>query len=277
MEGMVDQLKLKVIDTLTTTLESARKHAEVVEVKVVNCETNLVECPLVEKDVGVLRVAVDSCDMNLVDCLVVRKENSKPKHFTFTETEPSTMEHLVNACAFHTEKMGLKGEDKQIANENSDFDTLLKLQMIKASKVNVVKGDGKLILGKVFENIRRIKKPALLGLDENKTGWMLDDHLNVWIDLLWRFRPGNADWSIVGPHFCSSILSDQMPLFYASNKRYPVPWSDVEKVYIPLNNTKTYWALAELELRTSVITIYDSMTPRKRNKKLPIQENKDCG
>ncbi|GKD51325.1 hypothetical protein Tco_1280301 [Tanacetum coccineum] len=99
---MFDQLKSKVIDTLTTTLEFARNHAEVVEAEVVNCETNLVECPLVEKDVGVLCVVVDSCDMNLVDCLVVHKENSEPKHFTFTDTQPSTMEHLVNACAFDT-------------------------------------------------------------------------------------------------------------------------------------------------------------------------------
>ncbi|GKE12789.1 hypothetical protein Tco_1416340 [Tanacetum coccineum] len=97
---MFDQLKSKVIDTLTTTLESARNHAEVVEAEVVNCETNLVECLLVEKYVGVLRVAVDSCDMNLVDCPVVHKENSEPKHFTFTDTQPSTMEHLANACAF---------------------------------------------------------------------------------------------------------------------------------------------------------------------------------
>ncbi|GJZ13828.1 phospholipase-like protein [Tanacetum coccineum] len=400
IEGMVNQLKSKVIDTLTTTLESARKHVEVVESEVVNCESNSDENPLVEKDVGVLRVAVDNCDMNLVDCPVVHKENSEPKQFTFTATQPSTMEHLVNACAFvsppfpfydslkadkcvepaqdtndtdddymnfennpsqyclnnmtigieedtqngeltvslyeepqketakcfeHTKKMGLRGEDKQIANENSDLDTLLKLQMIKASEVNVVKGDGKLVLGKVFENYGRIKKPgifkqlsymqqrpttpqvkkkrkrngvrpkqlykflwvnygivvdehfwlALLGLDENRTRWMLDDHLNVWIDLLWRFSPANADWSIVGPNFCPSILCGQMPLFYASNKRYPVPWSDVEKVYIPLNNPKTHWALAELELRTGVITVYDSMTPRKRNKKLPIQENRE--
>ncbi|GKD54181.1 hypothetical protein Tco_1287568 [Tanacetum coccineum] len=100
MEGMFDKLKSKVIDTLTTTLESVRNHAEVVEAEVVNCETNLVECPLVEKDVGVLRVAVDSCDMNLVYCPVVHKENLEPKHFTFTDTQPSTMEHLVNAYAF---------------------------------------------------------------------------------------------------------------------------------------------------------------------------------
>ncbi|GKE52165.1 hypothetical protein Tco_1487321, partial [Tanacetum coccineum] len=145
----------------------------------------------------------------------------------------------VNKWGKRSEKMGLRREDKQIANENSDFDTLLKdgnmnldkliadvtksknksLQMIKASEVNVVRGDGK----------------PVLGLDENRTGWMLDD-------------VANADWSIIGPHFCPSILSGQMSLFYASNKRYHVPWSDVEKVYIPLSNLKTHWALAELEL-----------------------------
>ncbi|GJW65962.1 phospholipase-like protein [Tanacetum coccineum] len=268
MEGMFDQLKLKVIHTLTTTLESERKHAEVVDAEVVNCETNLVECPLVEKDIGVLRVAVDSSDMNLVDCPVVHKENSEPKHFTFTDTHTSTMKHLVNACAFvshpfpfydilkadkcieppqdtndtdddymdfennpsqycldnmtigieedtqngeltHTEKMGLRGEDKQIANENSDFDTLLKDGNMNLDKLiaDVTKSKNKSVLRRNCKrNPTKVTVPtcmksflrngvrpkqlykfpwvnygivvdehfwlALLGLDENRTGWL---------------------------------------------------------------------------------------------------------
>nr|GFC60874.1 hypothetical protein [Tanacetum cinerariifolium] len=35
------------------------------------------------------------------------------------------------------------------------------LQTIKASEVNVVKGDGKPILARVYENIRRIEKPGI--------------------------------------------------------------------------------------------------------------------
>ncbi|GJW28333.1 hypothetical protein Tco_0045208 [Tanacetum coccineum] len=204
MNGMVDHIKSKVIDTLTTTFESARKHTEVVEAEVVNCETNLVECPVVKKDVGVLCAAVVSCKMNLFDCPVVQEDISDPKNLTYRDTQPSTMEHLVNACAFFSPPLpfydSLKADkfvepaqvkdtqngeltvslyEEQITNDNSDFDKLLKdgnmnldkliadvtksenksLQMIKASEVNVVKGDGKPVLGKVFEAIRRIKKP----------------------------------------------------------------------------------------------------------------------
>ncbi|GJW87533.1 retrotransposon protein, putative, ty1-copia subclass [Tanacetum coccineum] len=426
MKGMVDQLKSKVIDTLTSTFfYDVHKHAKVAESEVVNCETNLVERPLVQKDVGVFGVAVDICDMNLVDCLVVEKENSEQKQCSFTYTQPSSIEHLFNACAFVSPPLPIFDSPKahkcveptKDTNDTSDdfmdnednpsqycldnmeigieedshngeltisvyeelnflcirmshdgnmnLDKLIAdvtkyenkfLQMIKASKVNVVKGNGKPVLAEVYENIRRIKKPGifkrysymqqrpttpqvkkkrkrfnnlspiefsvtppfevdcsqqtlppfkdfyfqvlrrhcksnprkvtvltfmksflrngvrpkqlykfpwvnygivvdehfwltLLGLDENKSGWMLDDTS--------KGRLGHR-WA----SFCPSILSGQMPLFYASNKRYPVTWSDVEKVYIQLNNPKTHWALGELELRTGVNTVYDFMTPR---------------
>nr|GFB85067.1 hypothetical protein [Tanacetum cinerariifolium] len=103
MKEVVDQLKSKVIDTLTSTfISDVHKHVEVAQSEVVNCETNLVERSLVENDVGVFGVVVDICDMNLVDCLVAEKENSKPKQCSFTDTQPSSMEHLFNAYAFDT-------------------------------------------------------------------------------------------------------------------------------------------------------------------------------
>ncbi|GJY76276.1 hypothetical protein Tco_0481392, partial [Tanacetum coccineum] len=206
MKGMVDQLKTKVIDSLTTTLKSVVEHVRVVQAEVVNCEMNLVDCPVVEKDVGVVQAEVVNCEMNLVDFPVVEKDVgvvqgevvncemnlvdwpvvekdvSDPKNLSYRDTHPSLMDHLINACAYvspplpfydclivdnfgepsqHNEKMDFTLEDKEIVNENSDFDKLLKLQMIKESEVNVVKGDGKPILDKVFEGIRRIKKPGI--------------------------------------------------------------------------------------------------------------------
>ncbi|GKB85180.1 hypothetical protein Tco_0957452 [Tanacetum coccineum] len=293
MKGMVDQLKKKVIDSLTTIVESVVEHvgvpqAEVVNCKmnfvdclvvekddgvvqakvvnyemnlvdcpvvekdvgvvqgeVVNCEMNLVDCPVVEKDVGVVQGEVVNCEMNLVDCPVVEKDVSDPKKLSCRDTQPSPLDHLINACAYVSpplpfydilkadnfgepsqvnndfddymdikndpskycldnmtigieedtrsgeltvslimKKIDFMLEDNEIVNENNDFDKLLKdgninidkliadvtnsanqsiwLQMIKASEVNVVKGDGKPILGKVFEAIGRIKKPDKL-------------------------------------------------------------------------------------------------------------------
>nr|GEU86190.1 reverse transcriptase domain-containing protein [Tanacetum cinerariifolium] len=188
-----------------------KKDVGVVQNEVVNCETNLVDYPLVEKDVGVVHDEVSNCEMNLVDWPVVEKDVSDPKNLSYRDTQPSPMDHLINACAYvnndlddyidiendplkycldnmtidieedtrsgklivslyeepkkdpakylqHNEKIDFMLEDKEIVNENNDFDKLLKLQMIKASKVNVVKGDGKPILDKVFEGIGRIKK-----------------------------------------------------------------------------------------------------------------------
>ncbi|GKC61902.1 hypothetical protein Tco_1089500 [Tanacetum coccineum] len=84
-----------------------------------------------------------------------------PSQYCLDNMEIGIEEDSHNDELIHTEKMGSKGQDKQLANKNSDFDTLLKLQMIKASDVNVVKGDGKPVLAEVYENIRRIKKPDI--------------------------------------------------------------------------------------------------------------------
>nr|GEX30410.1 phospholipase-like protein [Tanacetum cinerariifolium] len=111
----------------------------------------------------------------------------------FWDTQPSTMEHLVSACAFVSPPLPFSDSLKpdkfvepaqvtsviddciDIENNPSKYcldnmtigieeDTQngeLTLQMIKTSEVNVVKGDGKPVLGKVFEGIRRIKKPGI--------------------------------------------------------------------------------------------------------------------
>ncbi|GJX21108.1 hypothetical protein Tco_0223785 [Tanacetum coccineum] len=163
MNGMVVQLKSKVIDTLTTTFESARKHAEVVEAKVVNYETNLVECLVVEKDVRVLRAVVFSYEMKLVDFPVVQEDIPDPKNLTlkadkfvepsqvtndiedYMDIENDPSKYCLDNLTIGIEEDTQNGEltvslyEEQIANDNSNFDKLLKSQMIKASEVNVVK------------------------------------------------------------------------------------------------------------------------------------------
>ncbi|GKB50113.1 phospholipase-like protein [Tanacetum coccineum] len=72
----------------------------------------------------------------------------------------------------------------------------------------------------------------------------------------------------------SAILGSGMPIYHANAKIGRVPWTDVEKVYFPLNEPKLHWALAELHIYTGVIILYDSMTLRKRNKDALIVENR---
>nr|GEV38298.1 phospholipase-like protein [Tanacetum cinerariifolium] len=99
------------------------------------------------------------------------------------------------------------------------------------------------------------------------------EHIELWVELLWRFRAPDVDWALAGPHFCPAIIGDGMPVYISKAKGRSVSWIDVDKVYFPLNEPELHWALAELHLCTGVIIIYDSMTPRKRNKNSPIVEN----
>ncbi|GKA22062.1 hypothetical protein Tco_0708024 [Tanacetum coccineum] len=148
MNGMVDQLKSKVIDTLTTTFESTCAHAEVVEAEVVNCKTNLVECLIVEKDVGVSHTAVRYTAFNngtLVNaCAFVSHplpfyDNLKADKFVesaqvtndidgYMEIENDPSKYCLDHLTIGIEEDTQNGEltvslyEEQIANDNSDFD-----------------------------------------------------------------------------------------------------------------------------------------------------------
>ncbi|GKC60205.1 phospholipase-like protein [Tanacetum coccineum] len=84
-------------------------------------------------------------------------------------------------------------------------------------------------------------------------------HLDLWIDLMWSLKPPEADWAIVSPHFSRCILFGIMPDYFSNGHMYPLPWQAVEKVYFLVNEPKTHWCLAELEIRTGVVTFYDSL------------------
>ncbi|GJV20120.1 phospholipase-like protein [Tanacetum coccineum] len=90
-------------------------------------------------------------------------------------------------------------------------------------------------------------------------GWLTDQHLDLWIDLMWSLRPPEADWAIVSPHFSTCILNGMMQDYFSNGHMYPLPWIAVEKVYFPVNEPKEHWCLAQLEIRTGVVTFYDSL------------------
>ncbi|PWA38600.1 phospholipase-like protein [Artemisia annua] len=75
-----------------------------------------------------------------------------------------------------------------------------------------------------------------------------------------------------------------------ANKMYKFPWGGCDIVvndefWLALlgldrkngwltDMPRTHWALAELQISTGTVTLYDSLAPRKRQKNLPIQENR---
>nr|GEW54808.1 phospholipase-like protein [Tanacetum cinerariifolium] len=99
---------------------------------------------------------------------------------------------------------------------------------------------------------------GLSALDDNRKGWLLDEHIDLWVTYLWLTRQTDIDWVMVSSCFLPLLLQGSMPLFYANNDIYPVPWSNVERVFIPINEPLRHWSLAMFHICLGVVTFYDS-------------------
>ncbi|GJU71055.1 RNA-directed DNA polymerase, eukaryota [Tanacetum coccineum] len=82
----------------------------------------------------------------------------------------------------------------------------------------------------------------LVGRSSSKRGWLADD-------------------AMASPYLSDMLSRYELPLYYADGIKYGVPWfaSGVEKVYFPVNEKDFHWCLAELHIRSGVITFYDSL------------------
>nr|GEY37992.1 phospholipase-like protein [Tanacetum cinerariifolium] len=67
---------------------------------------------------------------------------------------------------------------------------------------------------------------GLCGLDDHHKGWLVDE---------------------------GSLLK-----FYANNDLYPIGWSDVEWVFIPINEPQRHWSLAMFHICSGIVIFYDS-------------------
>ncbi|GKC43837.1 phospholipase-like protein, partial [Tanacetum coccineum] len=98
-------------------------------------------------------------------------------------------------------------------------------------------------------------------VSENADVWWLglvDDHIELWVWYMWHFRKSFDDWSMVSCYFLTLLLQDSMPLFYATDEIYPLAWRDVEQVFIPINEPKRHWSLAQFHIQSGNVTFYDS-------------------
>ncbi|GKD29631.1 hypothetical protein Tco_1240409, partial [Tanacetum coccineum] len=53
----------------------------------------------------------------------------------------------------------------------------------------------------------------LVGRSHNKRGWLLDGHLEIWIDYVWHFKQANDDWAMASPYLSDMLLRCEFPLF----------------------------------------------------------------
>ncbi|GJZ31627.1 phospholipase-like protein [Tanacetum coccineum] len=71
---------------------------------------------------------------------------------------------------------------------------------------------------------------SLVCLDPPRQGWLLDEHIDLWVDYMWHVRPNDANWAM----------------------------TKADKVFIPINEPGQHWCLAEFDIVSGVVTFYDS-------------------
>ncbi|GKC26233.1 phospholipase-like protein [Tanacetum coccineum] len=106
--------------------------------------------------------------------------------------------------------------------------------------------------------VKRSFWESLVCLDPTRQGWLLDEHIDLWVDCMWHVRPHNASWAIISSYFVQLLLQNSMSLWYVNGEMYPIAWTKVDKVFIPINETRQHWFLAEFDIKSGVVTFYDS-------------------
>ncbi|GJZ44104.1 phospholipase-like protein [Tanacetum coccineum] len=82
-----------------------------------------------------------------------------------------------------------------------------------------------------------------------------DDYIvdrNFWLKLV-CLDPARKGWLTE-----ELLLQKGMPLFYANGERYTTPWSEVDQVFIPINETGEHWCLAQFHIMSGEVTFYDT-------------------
>ncbi|PWA89913.1 phospholipase-like protein [Artemisia annua] len=88
--------------------------------------------------------------------------------------------------------------------------------------------------------------------------WSKEPHIELWVEYMLHFRPAEADWAMVTPYFVQLLLQDSIPVWYANGDKYKIHWADVEQVFMPINEKDKHWFVANLHIKTGVVTCYDS-------------------
>ncbi|GJR76436.1 phospholipase-like protein [Tanacetum coccineum] len=224
--GRVDKLRTKLVQTLTSNPSRATLCDDSLKQNDSNGEP--LNCYYQESQQGSLQNLVKALESELepdVSCLQV--DNFDVARFDDAVKDNDEMEHAIDV---DNEEGKYCLDDMSIGFEEDKSNGEIK------SEIDV----------EDHENIESTEY-------DSETMAPFTEHIELWVELLWRFRAPDADWALAGPHFCPAILGGGMPVYISKVKGRCVPWTDVEKVYFPLNQPEVHWALAELHLRTGVL------------------------
>ncbi|KAL4589968.1 hypothetical protein LXL04_002881 [Taraxacum kok-saghyz] len=110
---------------------------------------------------------------------------------------------------------------------------------------------------------------VLIGEKEN--GWLENTHIAVWVNLLNEKWQPEDDWTIMSPNYftLSRELKTWISCAKGDDKDFKCrPWKDVDRVFIPINITRSHWILGELSLQTMKVRVFDSSLSMRSLQKL---------
>nr|GEW61939.1 hypothetical protein [Tanacetum cinerariifolium] len=142
-----------------------------------------------------------------------------------TKTSPFIETRVVNSTSkCIADVMDIKNMTVAIESHSSEL-----YQIKNMSEEKVVKVNDTPSLKTSFRIVRKQEK-----LESTKySGESISpfsEYLELWVELLWRFRTPDADWSLADLHFCPAILGGGIPIYIANAKRGRESWTDVDKV-----------------------------------------------
>ncbi|GJV06711.1 phospholipase-like protein [Tanacetum coccineum] len=101
-----------------------------------------------------------------------------------------------------------------------------------------------------------------------EVGWLSDDQINCWMELIIRARPPGARYTVAKTGMSSLHMGSQkfiletdehiIGMLDGSSRLYP-SWDDVDIVYMPLHCNGNHWVTCVVNLPSSIIHVIDSL------------------
>nr|GEW37819.1 UBN2 domain-containing protein [Tanacetum cinerariifolium] len=153
-------------------------------------------------------------------------------------------------------------------------------QIKNVSEENLVKVNDTPSLKTSFRVVGKQEKPKSTKYSGESIS-PFSEHLELYVELLWRFRTPDADWAIAYLHFCPAILGGGIPIYIANAKRGRVSWTDVDKVSESKHTHPMTNKVGDVSLRVGfssknyVRKFLRALHPKWRAKVKAIEESKD--
>ncbi|GKD07717.1 phospholipase-like protein, partial [Tanacetum coccineum] len=108
--------------------------------------------------------------------------------------------------------------------------------------------DAQLIIGETTFAMAEKDRPLNTLNDQDMNLFLKDvtpwvEHVELWVNYMWHFRPHDAYWAMVGACFVQLLLQDSIPSWYADGSLYKVSWCDVEEEKV--HGKFIYWAASD--------------------------------